>query len=353
MLGSSRAKGSSVRFTNYTVLACSALLMLGCAHVPLDSGPPSYRLQLRFSEDTVQTYRFVHHRDVEIQWEPDKGEEASKNSTHRMTETLDMVMAYRPLQAAGQYTELEVTCQSVSVKRTQLTGGTRALKDAVEHLQGRAFTISVDPQGRLTDTQVLDTLLKDLGKRAFRNDAKMGRIKNPEMISDVVATQWFLWHALASMDPNGVTPGQSWQSQLSLPTPMVMRKARDVTYTLAQVTDTDQGHVAEIHSDFSLSQNKAPSTWPIPYAGSFRASGPFGFLRGYRNLKLEGTGQERFNLDQGRSLGYDHQYRLEMDASMPLFGAMGGTSPKIVIQQTLKMETVDSFRGQKSGGRGQ
>ncbi|MCP4454858.1 MAG: response regulator, partial [Planctomycetes bacterium] len=121
-------------------------------------------------------------------------------------------------------------------------------------------------------------LLKEIGKRAFRNDPKKGRIKSPEMISDVVATQWFLWHALASMDPNGVTQGQSWQSQLSVPTPMVMRKARDVTYTLQQITDTDQGPVAEIHSSFSLSQEKAPRDWPIPYAGRFRASGPFGFL---------------------------------------------------------------------------
>ena len=173
------------------------------------------------------------------------------------------------------------------------------------------------------------------------------------MISDVVATQWFLWHALASMDPNGVTSGQSWQSKLSLPTPMVMRKARDVTYTLAQITDTDQGAIAEIHSSFALSQDKAPREWPIPYAGRFRASGPFGFLRGYANLKCEGTGQERFNLKQGRSLGYDHQYRLEMDAALPLFGAMGGTSPKIIIRQTLKMEPVGQVSGEKAEGRRQ
>jgi hypothetical protein len=126
-----------------------------------------------------------------------------------------------------------------------------------------------------------------------------------------------------------------------------------VTYTLQQITDTDQGPVAEIHSSFSLSQEKAPRDWPIPYAGRFRASGPFGFLRGYANLVLEGTGQDRFNLDQGRSLGYDHQYRLEMNASLPLFGAMGGTSPKIVIRQTLKMEPVEVVSSQGAGVRSQ
>jgi len=314
--------------------------MQGCQRLVPAPQPARHPFKLQFQENTVQAYRFVSHRDIEIQWEPDEGETAKKNSTHSMSETLDMVMAYRPLQVTDLNTELEVTCQSVSVKRTQLTGTGRVPQDAVEHLRDRTFTITVDPQGKLTHTQALDELLKDIGKRAFRNDPRQGRIKDPEMICDVVATQWFLWHALACMDPNGVTLGQSWQSQLSLPTPMVMRKARDVTYSLAQVTDTDQGPVAEIHSRFALSQDKAPRSWPIPYAGRFRASGPFGFLRGYRNLKLEGTGQERFNLDQGCSLGYDHQYRLEMDAAMPMFGAMGGTSPKIIIRQTLKMEPV-------------
>lgn len=330
-----------MRLIHYAGIICATWLMAGCAHVPVESGPARYRPRLQFKEDTVQTYRFVSHRDVEVQWEPDKGEEAKKNSTHSMTETLDMVMTYRPLRITDQHTELEVACKAVTVKRTQLTGTGRARQDAVEQLQGRSFTLTVDQQGRLTETQALDELLKDIGKRAFRNDPRQGRIKDPEMISDVVATQWFLWHALASMDPNGVTPGQSWQSQLSVPTPMVMRKARDVTYTLQQITDTDQGPVAEIHSTFGLSQQKAPSTWPIPYAGRFRASGPFGFLRGYANLKLEGTGQERFNLDQGRSLGCEQQYRLEMNASLPMFGAMGGTSPKIVIRQILKMEPVE------------
>ncbi len=335
-----------MKFTNYAVIICSAWLIVGCQRVALEPQPTRHRFKLQFQEDTIQTHRFVSHRDVEIQWEPDDGEKAKENSTHSLTETLDMVMAYRPLRITDQHTELEVTCKSVTVKRTQLTGTGRAHQDAVEHLQGRSFTITVDPQGKLTDTQALNDLLKEIGKRAFRNDPKKGRIKSPEMISDVVATQWFLWHALASMDPNGVTPGQSWQSQLSLPTPMVMRKARDVTYTLERVTDTDQGPVAEIQSRFGLSQEKAPSHWPIPYAGQFRASGPFGFLRGYHNLKLEGTGRERFNLGQGLSLGYEHQYRLEMNALMPMFGAMGGTSPKIIIRQTLKMEPVGQVSSQ-------
>ena len=54
------------------------------------------------------------------------------------------------------------------------------------------------------------------------------------MVGDFIASQWFLWEGVASVeDPAaGVGLEQTWRSQLSVPLPMVMRKARDVTYRL-------------------------------------------------------------------------------------------------------------------------
>jgi len=150
------------------------------------------------------------------------------------------------------------------------------------------------------------------------------------MINDVVASQWFLWDAVTSMDPNGVTPGDAWTSRLSVPTPMVLRKARDVTYTLADVNDT----VATIGMTCVLSPDKAPRSWPIPYAGTFQASGTLGFLRGFKVLSLAGQGSERFDLGTGRSLGSEQTYHMELQGMIPFSMRV---MPKILIDQTLSM----------------
>ncbi len=62
-----------MKFTNYAVIICSAWLIVGCQRVALEPQPTRHRFKLQFQEDTVQTYRLVSHRDVEIQWEPDDG----------------------------------------------------------------------------------------------------------------------------------------------------------------------------------------------------------------------------------------------------------------------------------------
>jgi len=156
------------------------------------------------------------------------------------------------------------------------------------------------------------------------------------MICDFVATQWFLWDSVSSLkNPSeGVTVGQSWTSKLSVPSPMVMRKARDVTYKLDEIRQSEKGRLAVISSSYKEADS-APQSWPIPYSGSFQMRGTFGFLSGYKLLSLEGRGEELFNIEAGRIEQYNQQYHMQLQASIP----MGiSVKPMITIKQNLTME---------------
>ena len=85
----------------------------------------------------------------------------------------------------------------------------------------------------------------------------------------------------------GVAVGQTWRSQLSVPTPMVMRQARNVVYKLDEVRQSDDGPLAVIKSSYTPADS-APAGWPIPYSGQFQMSGTFGFLCSYEVLGLKG-----------------------------------------------------------------
>jgi hypothetical protein len=186
----------------------------------------------------------------------------------------------------------------------------------------------------------LEKLIKETGEKAFRPEDNKGRIKEPDMISDFTATQWFLWNSVSSIEKpaEGVDVGQSWKSKLSVPTPMVTRKAREVTYTLDEIRQTEKGQLAVIRSSFSPAESVSDNWPPTPYSGSFQMSGMFGFLRGYHLLDLQGQGEELFNIDAGRTEQYNQQYQVQMDASLP----MGlGPRPKITIKQTLTMELLE------------
>lgn len=161
------------------------------------------------------------------------------------------------------------------------------------------------------------------------------------MIGDFVAGQWFLWDAESSIErpAGGVPLGRAWSSQLSVPTPMVMRAARDVAYRLDEIRQTDKGRVAVIRSTYRLAE-QAPTSWPVPYSGRFQMSGTFGFLGAYQPSSLVGEGQELFNVDVGRVESYQQRYTVEMDASLPPIGIRA--SPHIRIDQTLTMELLDS-----------
>ncbi len=276
-------------------------------------------------------------RDIEVDWSfaQDDAKKA-KSKVDKSRESMEMIVAYTPVEVDRySLTTIKATCESVKVRRKQR----RSTKDAVESLSGKSFIITVSPTGKIEDSSQLNELIREIGKKAFRTGGREGRIKNPDMIGDFVATQWFLWDVIASIEKplDGVSVGRSWTSKLSVPTPMVSRLARDVTYTLDEIRQSEKGQLAVIKSSYSLAKS-APKSWPIPYAGRFRMSGTFGFLTRYKYLNLQGEGQELFNIDSGRTEQYNQQYQLNIEASAP-FGL--GAGPRIKIKQNLTMQLLD------------
>ncbi len=285
-------------------------------------------------------YKFISSREIFLNWDPTKKSSRSGQDTvDKFTELMEMVVLYTPLDVDPYgLTTLKATCESVKATRSKSPTGRAAPRDAVLNLIGKTFTIKVSATGKMEDTSQLDELIRQIGEKAFRAGSKMGRIKEQDMIADFIASQWFLWDAVASIEKpaDGVSVGESWNSQLSVPTPMVMRKARDVIYTLDEIQETDKGRIAVISSTYTLAES-VPAGWPIPYTGSFMMPGTFGFLRGYNVLDLKGQGQELFNLNAGRIEQYNQQYRIQMDAVLM---APIGTKPLITINQNLSMQLV-------------
>ena len=117
--------------------------------------------------------------------------------------------------------------------------------------------------GKIVDASELTALIQEMGQQAFRAGTAMGRIKEPDMIGDFIASQWFLWDAQSSLErpAEGVVVGQTWRSQLSVPTPMVMRQRANVVYKLEEVRqDVGRAWPAMSDHDASLSmQSRMPS----------------------------------------------------------------------------------------------
>ena len=243
-----------------------------------------------------------------------------------------MVIAYTPIKIDPYgLTTIEATCKSVKVAKSK-----RQRKDAVEYLAGKTFTFTVGPTGKIEDYSQLDKLLKDLGKKVFLPNTGKVRTKDADMICDFVETQWFLWDSVSSIKrpSKGVAIGESWMSKLSIPSPIVMRKARDVTYKLDEIRQSEKGRLAVISSSYQIADS-VPQNWPIPYSGMFQMKGTFGFLGGYKLLSLEGSGEELFNIDAGRIEQSNQQYQMQLQASIP----MGiDVKPMITIKQKLTME---------------
>lgn len=278
-------------------------------------------------------YKFVSNREMTI----DLGAEdalsgSGRRATDQFSESMEMIISYTPIEIDPYgLTKIKATCESVKITRSK---GPR--RDAIQSLPGSTFILTVGPTGRIEDYSELDELIKEIGTKAFRAGTSGGRIKEPDMIADFVATQWFLWDAIASIkEPSkGVAIGESWPSKLSVPTPMVMRKARDVTYRLDEVRQEEKGRLAVIKSSYQAADS-APNDWPIPYSDKFQVAGAFGFYGNYRVLDLQGKGEEFFNIDAGRIEQSEQEYQLRLKASLMI--PLAGVDPRITINQKLTM----------------
>lgn len=290
-----------------------------------------------FQKGQPLRYKFVSSRDIEINWGITKGASGrTKNKVETYKESIEMLLAYTPtdVDPDGASATLKATCESVKVTRNKFSN-----KDAVKSLAGKSFTFTVDATGKIEDYSQLEQLIKQAGEKAFVPSSRKGRTKELDTIGDFTATQWFLWDTVSSIENpgKGMAVGESWTSQLSVPTPMVTSAPRDVSYTLTEVRETDKGRVAVIDSAYSKAESRTRE-WPLPYSGGFQMIGTFGFFRNYQVLELQGKGQELFNMDAGRTDRYSQQYKVTFKADMPL--PLPGASPKVIIKQKLTMQLL-------------
>jgi hypothetical protein len=342
-------KGEILR-TGCAVAIVVTVLLGGCRTPGSPSGKVTSRSQadagkpvlftVDFQPGQTLRYKFVSNRKITLDWNP--GAASSAGRVQEQLEQLEMVVAYTPVEVnLYGISTIRATCESVKATRAGGPGRRAFGADAVETAQGKTFVVKVDPRGKIVDNAELKSLIQEMGASAFRGGSEPRRIKEPDMIGDFVASQWFLWDAVSSVEraAGGVPVGQTWRSQLSVPTPMVMRKARDVTYRLEEVHRTGASRVAVIKSTYTLA-DKAPASWPVPYSGRFQMAGTFGFLSGYQPSNLAGEGQELFNIDAGRMENYQQKYTMEVSASLPPMGIQA--NPHIKIEQTLTMELLNA-----------
>jgi len=291
-------------------------------------------LSVDFKPDVPLKYSFVSERQVTLDLDSSsKGRRGSKG----FTEKLEMEIVYRPIEIDPYgYSTIEATCNSAKVTRGPRGGG-RGRSDAVESVAGASFTIKITPTGEIVDYTSLENLVKELGTEAFDKGSKRGRVKDPDMIMDFLATQWYLWNAVSSIkNPlKGLKKGHTWNSQMLAPMPFVSKKGRDVEYKFAGITEANGVSLAEITSSYKLSR-KSPKDIPMPYGGSFQMKGTFGFLRGYQVHSIEGSGRLLYDIERGLIQSDTQQYHSETSASV-----FGLSTASITSNQTITMTLVE------------
>ena len=301
-------------------------------------------LAVDFKPDVPLKYKFVCERQTALNLDPSghsrKGTGSGK--VQNTTERLEMEIVYKPVEVNPYgYSIIEATCNFANVTRSSSSGRSQSRPDAVKSVAGKSFTLKITPTGKVADYSSLETLIKELGQNAFDGDVKRGRIKNPDMIMDFVATQWSIWDSVSSIkNPlKGLKKNRTWDSKLLAPMPFISKVGRDVKYKLAGVIESNDVYFAEITSSYSLSESP-PAGIIMPYTGSFQMKGTFGFLQGYKILSLEGTGRQLYDIEKGLIKSDTQQYKAKVSAS--IFGLGRDTlEPNIEIDQTITMTLVE------------
>ncbi|MBU1260088.1 MAG: hypothetical protein KJ757_07620 [Planctomycetes bacterium] len=298
-------------------------------------------LAVDFKPDVPLKYNFVCERRIALDMgSSGRSKKGNNSNTQNFTEKLEVEMVYKPVKVDPYgYTVIEATCESAKVTRTSSGGRGQLRADAAEFLAGKSFTLKITPIGKVTDYSSLESLIKELGQKAFGGDRKRSRIKDPDMIMDFVATQWSIWDSVSSIKKplKGLKKNRKWDSKLLAPMPFVSKVGRDVEYKLADVVDDNGVSLALITSNYKLSKLPLKEV-PLPYSGSFQMRGTFGFLQGYKVLSIEGTGWQLYDIEKGLIKSDTQQYKAEVTAS--IFG-LGGVEPNIEINQMITTTLIE------------
>jgi hypothetical protein len=298
-------------------------------------------MALDFDTAAPLRYRFVSSREVQI--ELSSSSAGKKEDSKLATETLEMVFRIRPLEANPYgLSTLEFLCESVQTKRTTFSGKPAA-GDAVQHLQGRTYTLQVSPTGQIELTDSFRTLLREIGQKSFvqKADSKQ-RIKDPDMILDWLFFHYTLWDLTASNPKplRGIAPGSSWTSEQFLPWPVPIQNlpSRLITYTVDRLEDRQVTRMAAVSTRYQL-REKPLLNFPLPYEGSYQIRGSlFSVLHGYRHESLEGSGRLLFNLTEGQLESAEEDYTLQTSANFIL--PLGDSLPKLTVRQHIQIERL-------------
>ena len=288
-------------------------------------------------------YKFVSERHTKLDLDPtgkySKTQGTDTEKDEEYIDKLEMEITYKALKVDPYgYSTIEATCNSAKVIHT---AGHGERPDAVESLAGRSFIFKITPTGKIADDSNFVSLVKELGGKAFTGASQRGRIKDPDMIMDFVATQWRPWDSVASIKKplKGVKKDSKWNSQLLAPMPFVLKTGRDVAYKLAGIVESNNVSYADITSIYSLSK-VPPADAPMPYGGSFQMRGTFGFLQNYKVLSIDGDGRQLFDIKKGLIKSDTQHYNAKVSAS--IFGLGSDTlEPNIKIDQTITMTLVE------------
>ncbi|MFI4911746.1 MAG: hypothetical protein ACIAQZ_08785 [Sedimentisphaeraceae bacterium JB056] len=328
------------------LLTAVIIFAAGCS-----SPSGSMLLSVDFPQEKTLTYKFVTNRDVVLNLEGDDAEKKKSTSKEqKTTEGLEMVISYtsKGTDVYGN-TTIEATCQNVDVKRKTFTNRSDANSDPLNSLKGKSWSFVVNSAGVIQDYSGLETLVKELGEKAISESGKR-RIKSPDMIWDFVATQWFMWDALASNDKlySGIDPGQSWKSILPVPFAVRLPMERHVQYSIDPELAPDSTEIV-IDSSYTLRGYKekdgklvfdsALPQMPNPYEGSYQTKGMFGFLRNYKADSLDGTGIAKYDIKDGILLSDHQEYKIDMTAGFMF--PLGDTTPVLKVNQTIDVELID------------
>jgi len=296
-------------------------------------------LLVDFKEDVPLRYKFVSERDIKIN--VDTPSKPDKNTSHDMSERLELVIEYRPVDVNPfGLTTIEATCASAEVSRKSFTVKGQPPADAVESFVGRSFRFKVSPTGKITEHSQMDKVISEVGEKAFATKTdRQGRIKNPDMMMDFIALVWHFWDSVALIKSHeGAAVGHSWQTEQLVPLPVGIPAGRETTYTLSEILDTPQGRKAKITSSYALSE-PIREGFPRPYTGGYRLKGSlFAVLTNYKFTHLQGGGEQLFNIDTGTLERDQQQYQVKMDASFIL--PLGDSVPRVTVNQKFLTELV-------------
>lgn len=320
----------------FLTAACVCLGLAGCG----GSASSGELLVVNFEQNKPLRYQMTALRHTLIDLTGESGAKQSKPQT--MTEQLDLIMVYTPVEVDPfGLTTLKVTCESAKVTRTSFSGK-QAEADAVESLPEMPFTLRLTPTGQLDDLTDFKRVVRQLGDKAFANvQESAGRVKNPDMINDFIALQWYVWDSIASVeDPTqGLMVGKTWQTRqlLPWPSPVPNPPTRVTTFMLESIAEEDQQQKAHIKSAYVMTDDFLKDI-PMAYEGSFQMRGLFGFLRRYQFHSIEGSGTQVFNIDTGILESDRQQYTLNVTADFML--PLGDSKPVLTVDQTISIELL-------------